>query len=88
MRHDDENQIRDTGGGLLGAPPPRPGNGTPPGLVTHIPPILVHEHDDDSSHHHPPISKMEFPKFDGDLTPVGGGINVNCISRSMNSKLR
>jgi hypothetical protein len=57
--HGYDNQIRDAGGGLLGGPPPRPGNGTPHDSAPHIQLLQ------DSPHHHPPFPKIEFPKFDG-----------------------
>jgi len=50
---------RDDGGGLLGAPPPRPDNGTNNATVSQVP------LSDNSSHHPPPFPKIEFPKFDG-----------------------
>jgi hypothetical protein len=57
--HGYDNQIRDAGGGLLGGPPPRPGNDTPHDSAPHIQLLQ------DSPHHHPPFPKIEFPKFDG-----------------------
>ncbi|CAD6218673.1 unnamed protein product [Miscanthus lutarioriparius] len=65
MGHGNETQNRDAGGSLLGAVPPRLGNGTLHAHVS-VPPIYrVHAADDDSQTHNPPFPKMEFPKFDG-----------------------
>ena len=65
MWHGDDNQIRDAGGGILGFPPPRPGNGMHYSLVPQALSVHVSASDEDSGHHNPPFPKMEFPKFDG-----------------------
>ncbi|CAD6241764.1 unnamed protein product [Miscanthus lutarioriparius] len=65
MGHDDDNQIRDAGGGILGFTPPRPGNSTHYGPVSQPLPVQAPASDEDSGHHNPLFPKMEFPKFDG-----------------------
>lgn len=70
MGHIDEHQNRDAGGGLLGAPPPRPGNGTMhvpvPQPVPHIPPVHQSEMNPRIITHH--FLKWSFPNS-MDLTP-------------------
>ena len=59
MGHGDDNQIRDAGGGILGFPPPRPGNGTHYGPVPHPLPVQAPASDEDSGHHNPQFIDSE-----------------------------